>query len=128
MKNRKILFYASMSLVVLGFLHFIALRFHLYWTLSGFDLLQHFIGGVSVAFFGIFIYLKIIRQNKLNYKKVLLLSLFLPLLVGIFWELFESKVRFGFNFNETVINSYFDIISAILGGFFSYLYFKNKQK
>ena len=82
----------TLSLVI-ATLHYVSLELYLYWTISWFDILMHFLGGFLVAIFTIFILYSYSDFENLKKHKIFLFSLIIgaTLVVGLGWELWEKK-------------------------------------
>ena len=96
-------------------------KFYWYNSIWYFDIIMHFLGGVWVGLFFIYVFSRRSLDN-LIFKVVLSV-----LLIGIFWEIFEFYVnnvvgRTPFN----VVDTLFDIIFDFFGGLLSVLYFLKK--
>ena len=111
----------------LAFLIFLILALHLgatvfYWysSLWWFDMLLHFLGGVWL--FLALVWLLGIRE--FNFKSIFKI-MFLLLVVGVLWELYEIVVndtitRNPFNLLDTSLDLFFDL----LGGAVAMLFFR----
>ena len=115
-------------LVVLMFFIFlannIALQFYWYYSITYFDMLMHFLGGVWAGLF--FIYVFYVRKEVLNSLFYIILFV---LFIGILWEFFEffmgTIARDSFDTGDTLSDIFFDL----LGGLCAILYlWKSKQK
>lgn len=113
-------------IAVIAALHLSALQFYLYWRLWWFDILTHFLGGLWVAMFFLWLFFQfgftnIIKNDKENNLKVALLS---SLALGLAWEVFEYY--FGITFINTpgyVFDTVMDISLDTIGGFVAYNFF-----
>jgi hypothetical protein len=116
------------KIVILMFLIFIADRvgtmFYWYYTIWWFDMLMHFLGGVWVGLFFLYVF-----YNKNKFLEQFLIILSCVLLIGVFYELFEVYVhnyiaRDPFNILDTTSDIFFDLA----GGVFALLYFLKKNR
>ena len=115
---------ASLSIIV-SFLHYSALVLSLYYTVSWFDIMMHFIGGSLIGL--LFIFILYIYEwkpfQKNNKATVFIVTLGGVLIVGLAWELWELFVGFTditTDFPDTLL----DIIMDLLGGSMAFLYAK----
>ena len=108
-------------LVLIALLHYIALDRAYYWTLSWYDIMMHFFGGLWVVLFitwvmrsGIFHFL----PSHMSFVKILSIVI----LVGLIWESYE--VYFGLTFvsdpeywGDTTLDIVMDIVGGSIGAF-----------
>ena len=118
--------------VIVAVLHYISLKYYLYWTLPWFDILMHTLGGFLVALFIIFILNSYGRIEELKKHKVFLLLLIygLTLVVGLTWELWEVFVGFTDTFNDlgdTILDIVMDIIGAAIAIVYTKKYICEKE-
>ncbi len=110
------------SIVYLMFFMFLAntaaLKFHWYYSISWFDMLMHFLGGVWLGFFFLYVFF-----SKDSFFKRFLVIILCALLVGVLWEVFEFYLNTisteFFNISDTLSDLCFDLA----GSLFSFLYF-----
>ncbi|HEY4502454.1 MAG TPA: hypothetical protein VJH21_01330 [Candidatus Paceibacterota bacterium] len=112
-----LLFILWVSIIFAG-LHFLALQYALYWLLSWFDILMHFLGGFLVGLITIFAlwYTKNILHVDIivTGRRTLILTLSITFTVGVAWELFE----YIFNLRDAVhyvIDTMIDLTMDLLG-------------
>jgi hypothetical protein len=115
--------------IIIAVLHFVALKFYLYWT-SPIDIPMHIIGGALVSLIGLYvIYFSPWKKYYLsNSKRILFLSVFIAFTVGLFWEIFE--LSFGiisYSFIDRV-DSIKDLLNDTIGALIVGLYFVNNLK
>lgn len=109
--------------IVIAVLHYISLKYYLYWTVYWFDILMHFLGGFLIAIFVVFILYSYSDFKSLKKHKIFLAALIIgaTLSVGLGWELWEIFVGFTNtlkDLNDTII----DIIMDVLGSIFAIWY------
>jgi len=116
----KIMYFAIFIAVV----HFISLKFYLYWT-TPIDILMHIMGGALVSAIGLW---AIYFFNKKSFllggsKRIFLLSVTIAFVIGILWEIFE--LRFGLISHDFIdrIDSIKDILNDIIGALITGSYF-----
>jgi hypothetical protein len=94
LKHRKYLlelvFFATLTAV----LHYLALVNFLYWNVSWFDILMHFLGGVTMGFLALFVfftsnYLPGFAKFKYNKLVVFYIVISFTMVIGLGWELWE---------------------------------------
>lgn len=114
-------------LVLVSILHWVASSEGYYWTVEWYDFMMHFLGGVWVALFSLWIsgmrYGHLIKPFVKGWNLV-----FVTIIVGIAWELFEVAL----GFNDTTMQGYFgdttqDLIMDVLGVAFVILMYKKRR-
>ncbi len=113
--------------IVIAILHYISLKLYLYWTVSWFDILMHFLGGFLIAIFAIFILYSFSDFENLKKHKIFVWSLILilTLSVGLTWELWEIFVGFT-NTLKDLGDTVLDLIMDLIGAFFAIIYSRKK--
>ncbi len=135
MTSKDTFFYILIFLFVfLVIFHIISVIFSLYWLIRWIDIPLHFLGGVWLAMFSIWIFYISDRFSlpKKPYLLSLVLILGLVALGGILWEFFE----FSFDFVShkrwlaqlSLLDTISDLFFDLLGGFCTYFVFINKNK
>lgn len=119
MEKKKLLFRIVFLMLFMFAVDRLAHSFFWYYTIWWFDMPMHFLGGVWVSLFFVYIFFKEESFAKLALK--VMLSLFC---IGILWEVFEFATnnvigRDPFNALDTVSDIFFDLA----GGFFALFYF-----
>lgn len=120
------LFWEIFSLsIITSFLHYSALVLSLYYTVSWFDIMMHFIGGALIGLIFILIFYiyewKPFQKN--NKATVFIVTLGGVLIVGLAWELWELFVGFT-DITTDLPDTLLDIIMDLLGGSMAFLYAK----
>lgn len=84
MRRHLLLTGGLMFLAAVGYLNFLAFRFSWYWLYWWFDLLMHFLGGLSLG-------LLFLSLNPINWpwRRLFLATMSLILVFSVAWELFE---------------------------------------
>lgn len=113
--------------ILIAILHYIALELFLYWTVSWFDILMHFLGGFLIAIFTIFILYSYSDFESLKKHRIFLVSLVLgaTLVIGLGWELWELFVGFT-DVIEDLNDTIMDVIMDTVGAFAAIYYSKDK--
>ena len=114
--------------ILVAVLHQIALVLFLYWIVDWFDILMHFLGGLTIGIAAIyfFYYSGIFKLHTDKLFYVFFVTLGSVLVVGLSWELWEIFVGFTDVLNDQV-DTITDIFFDIIGGFTAFLYFKSKS-
>ena len=123
---RKRLPYVLMILIgVIGLINSLAIYNSWYWKYRFLDIPMHFLGGLFIAVFMLWLVLIRGRQVKplgtTSKKKVRLLALISVLIIGLSWEVFEFRsdvlIIFAevFSWADTASDILFDLIGATLG-------------
>ncbi len=123
MQQNKIFYTMFGVLSVTGILNIIGTKLYLYWTVTWFDMIMHFLGGLFVAlfFFSIFAFLK----SRLPYMEKLVLGLIFSILVGLVWEYYEvivgvTDLREAGYWSDTGMDIVMDTLGAIVGVFYAH--------
>ncbi|NCS98796.1 hypothetical protein GW764_01270 [Candidatus Parcubacteria bacterium] len=113
--------------ILIAILHYISLELYLYWTISWFDILMHFLGGFLIAIFVILVLYSYSDFESLKKHKIFLFSLIvgMTLVVGLGWELWEIFVGFTDAIND-LGDTILDIVMDVIGAFSAIYYSKNK--
>lgn len=120
---------------IIGALHYLALKFYLYWVFPWFDILMHFLGGLWVGlivmwflFFSGFINKNI---NETSRVRVFYVSILSVLIVGLLWEVFEFytgvmilETNYGM---DTIIDLIMDILGASVAATYVLVKYKKRQ-
>jgi len=115
----------GLIVIILG-LHAFALAFFLYWKYWWFDILLHFLGGIFVGLFALYLYYysRYIQPQHFHKRYAFFLSFATVALIGIMWEFFEfSSDKFAIyigrrealqqGFQDTLGDLFFDLVGAI---------------
>jgi len=122
--NRAQLFKGLAYLIfAISVLHFLAQKFHWYFSLWWFDMPMHFLGGLWLGLF--FIYWFSFKEPSFRYIMGLLSFVFI---IGMFWEFFELYFinyvgQNSFSLLDTISDLFFDLS----GGLCAMLYLWKKQ-
>lgn len=113
--------------VVVAVLHKIALVLFLYWTVSWFDILMHFLGGLLIGLISIFIFfiLRFVSIPKNHILNVFIITVGSVLIVGLVWELWEVFVGLT-NVLKDQVDTAIDIVMDLIGASAAFLYAKKK--
>lgn len=122
----KAVFYTVASIATL---HILAVIFYLYWFIWWFDMPLHFLGGLCVGFFSMWVVSMFVKLIQSNNKKILVSAILGALFVGLMWEWFEYVNGITYNtVGSYKLDTIKDLILDCLGGYVSYLYFEVKNK
>ncbi|MDB5266667.1 MAG: seg [Parcubacteria group bacterium] len=111
--------FVSLGLFFLMFiLHLLGSYLYLYWTAWWFDNLVHFTGGVGVGFFMVWLslYSGIFGSELPSRKKIFFTSLFLTVVVGAGWELFEYANGLTQSTEGYALDTFHDLLADTFGG------------
>jgi len=103
-------------IIIIALLHYLALDRAYYWTISWYDIMMHFLGGVWVALFALWIF----SSRKISFLPLrisFLQIVSLVICIGIIWELYE--ILFGLTFvsdPEYLGDTMLDLIMDTIGG------------
>jgi hypothetical protein len=124
MLKQKIFKRAFWTLVVLGVLNFIATILYLHWSLWWFDVILHFLGGLTVALFALWFFSANFDLQNWKLGKIVTMTLISTICIGILWEFYE--LYFGLTFLSDGWH-YFadtgsDLIMDTVGGIVGFLW------
>lgn len=119
MQGQKLLFISFVLIIMLGALHLLAGAFYFYWTVWWFDTFMHFLGGLSIGLFLLWLF-------KIKREWTVLVLIFA---VGAGWEAFEHI--FGIanpSLGETYLeDTTFDLIADLFGAFIAAFFVRKKR-
>lgn len=114
--------------IIVGVINWIATHFDLYWTVYEFDSLVHFLGGILVSLFFLWLYFysNFFKPNKRDLKTFLKVSVLSILFVGVLWEAYEliiGEAKYaGENYAyDTTLDFIMDFLGALVACFYAYL-------
>ena len=124
MDRKKLLTILAYLIFFIFILHFAATKFYWYYSLWYLDIIMHFLGGIWIGLASIYIF-----QPKEFFFSTTLKILFVVLLVGIGWEIYEFLVndtlaQNPMDFPDTFSDLFFDLF----GGFCAILYTWSRTK
>lgn len=125
----KPLFWETFFLLALvGFLNFVAGKYHLYWSITEFDSLMHFLGGafVSIFFLWLYFFSGFFSSAKRSITQFLLVSFFGVLFIATIWEIYElilgeakfARTSYAF---DTTLDFIMDFLGALAACMYGYL-------
>jgi hypothetical protein len=133
-KSLRYKFFKSFALwlIVVFVLHTLASYFYWYFTIPWFDLLMHFIGGVTVAIFSFWILYKnyIVWLEDGRLWKAFRVTILMVLVIALLWELMEFSVQglFRVKVLADVPDSISDVALGLVGGVFGHFYILSKYR
>lgn len=123
-------FFRKFGLSIFGvfLLNGLATFFFWYESFPWFDMLMHFLGGVVVTFFAVFLFYKSYTRWRShgNSWKIITLNIIVLLIVAVLWEIMEFSVQHAFNVYgvlATPEDSISDIILGLTGSLVALLYY-----
>ncbi len=125
MKSRKnILSLLASSIIFLCIVNFIAIKGLWYYLFWYFDMLMHFIGGMTVLFLIVYIFYSRISSRSNLPIGILILSVFI---IGFGWELYEQLISMLISHNPQIyLDSISDLFFDLAGGILGLLYISRK--
>lgn len=138
--------------IIIAFLHKVALTFYFYWTISWFDIVMHFLGGLLMGLIALFIFITLkfiyisnnisdnnsssdsnnnfnhnneayLFRNKLN---AFIITFGFVLIIGLAWELWELFSGLT-NALEDKVDTIIDLIIDMIGAGVALWYFFIKK-
>ena len=121
-------------LAVLGVLHVIAIAYHLYWSIYEFDSLVHFLAGITLSLFFLWLYFfsGLFDPPKRTLGKFLLVAVLGAMLASVLWEIYElifdqtmaQKADYAY---DVTLDLIIDLLGAMAGCFYGYIKEYNRQ-
>jgi hypothetical protein len=121
LKTREYLLELGFFALLTAVLHYFALVNFLYWNVDWFDILMHFLGGVTMAYLALFVfftsrYIPVFSNLRKNLWVVFFVVMLFTAVIGLGWELLEifsglSNVltdRF-----DTILDLVMDMLGAV---------------
>lgn len=119
----RLLFISFFLIALLGALHFIASEFYFYWTISWFDTMMHFLGGISLGLFSLWVAYSagLFKKMPLSRSAIIVTAFFSVLIIGVGWEIFEkmnglTQSTEGYRL-DTIHDLLADMAGALVAGF-----------
>ena len=114
--------------IVVGIINWVAVSRDLYWSIKELDSLVHFLAGILVSLFFLWLYFfsGFFNPQKRTFREFFKISLLAVIFVGISWETFEltlgeTKILGRHYPYDVTLDIIMDILGAILGCFYGYL-------
>ncbi len=125
MHRQKLFLEFFVSIVVLGVLNFLATKYNWYWTNDYFDSMMHFLGGVMVALFFMWLYFYsgwFVPPSR-NLTHFFCATLLCVIFVAVSWEVYELLLgEAKFNAKNYRLDTTLDFIMDTLGALAAILY------
>ncbi len=117
MKNYRLLWLSFVLIVLLGVLHVMASLFYFYWDIWWFDSVMHFLGGLSLGFFFLWVWLSsgVFEIRVPSKREAFLTSLIFVMVVGIGWEVFEYVHGLTQSTEAYPLDTFHDLVSDFIG-------------
>lgn len=121
--NRILIFETIALTILVVILYSLGLYYSLYWVTGWYDIVMHFLGGLWVAFFVMYLVFVVGIVKLPRHDKVIisLITIGSVIIVGMAWELWELFSGLSFVFKDTG-DTILDLIMDIVGGSFGLLY------
>jgi hypothetical protein len=115
--NKKLLYIIFILVAILAVINYIAGAFYFYWTISWFDNVVHFLGGVCVGLISIWIFyvMGLLTKGRPSLKRAILTSLAFVLAVGVAWEIFEYLIGATQSTESYPLDVFHDLLSDMVG-------------
>lgn len=134
LKNREYLLELGFFALLTAILHYVALVNFLYWNVDWFDIMMHFLGGVTMAYLALFVfftsnYLPHFAKHRDNLWLVFFVVMAFTAVIGLGWELWEIFYGMTDIFSDkfdTILDLIMDILGA--GAVFLLEFRKNKKQ
>ena len=110
MRKHSLLYTALGLTILLWVLNFIALTLYLYWTIGWYDLMMHFLGGLTIGMLVIW-FLKLEDRS----LKSFLVVFTCVMAVGGAYEVFEYMNDITFSTQEYPVDTVIDLVMDALG-------------
>lgn len=114
-----ILFLATLA--TLAITHNLAIEFYLYWKYPWLDVLTHFLGGISVVLgYASLPFFRMFRMRLAERFQKPGFYLFVVLIIGIIWEIFEVKAGIMILDETFLPDTTLDLLMDVFGGIIGY--------
>ena len=110
MKRSSILYLGLILAAVLAALNLVAIGFYFYWTISWFDYLMHFLGGLTLATVVIWM----LKLENRSYKNFITLFI-IVMIAGVGWELIEYVYNLTDSTEPYAIDTTKDLVMDAVG-------------
>ena len=125
MDQQRLLKHLALLMFFIFIADYIGTKLYWYYTIWYFDMPMHFLGGLWLGLFFIYVFSRKEPSFDLNFKLILTILLAV-LFIGVLWELFEIYVnndigQIPFNLLDTIS----DLFCDLAGGTFAILYCYN---
>lgn len=116
--NHRLLYISFLFIALLGVLHYLASSFYFYWTISWFDTVMHFLGGISMGLLSLWVIYAsgIFKRMTPTRTRTIVTVLIAVLVVGIGWEIFENLNGLTQSTEGYKLDTIHDLIADICGG------------
>lgn len=121
--NHYLLTVTFISIIIVGSLHLFGSVYALYWDVTWFDTMVHFVGGVSMGFLFLWIWFVsgFVATGIPTMKKAIVYALIFTVVVGLGWEVFEyvfdiANPTKGNYAGDTTLDLFADICGGLLAG------------
>lgn len=101
-------------LICLACVHAFATYFYWYWTIPQFDIFSHFLGGLWIAFFVLWIVSDVMHHTERT-KRFWVLVCITTLYLGLGWEVFEALIGMTGSSSSDLLDSLKDLLVDYLG-------------
>jgi len=116
-----LLYFALLATATLAILHLVAMDFYLYWTVSWFDNLMHFLAGLAGGLTALWAFYNsgIFFKHSPKLWEVTIISLSCIFVVGVAWEYFEfvyglTGVDASHYISDTLTDLAMDLLGSIV--------------
>ncbi|MBX4200448.1 hypothetical protein KW790_03265 [Candidatus Parcubacteria bacterium] len=124
MKKRSLLYSTFGILIILGVLHYMASLFYWYWSVPYFDKFIHFLAGISLGFFGIWLWWDsgLFGKFRPSMRQAFITAFVFVLVAGVAWEFFElvygmANPAYGETYGQdTFLDLLADMVGASIAG------------
>lgn len=119
--NDRLLLSVTIFIYLILVLHGIALHYYLYWTMWWYDIMMHFLGGVWVGLFAVWLWFRsgYFRQSAETPRSLLRVTIISVLGIGLLWEVYEYlyHIVFALEFQPHYLeDTQLDLVLDIAGG------------
>lgn len=127
------MFFRKFALAIFGVfvLNALASYFYLYQSFLWFDMLMHFLGGIVVTFFAVWLLYHTYALWRGKTWKIIVVNSFVFVVVGVLWEIMEFGVQHAFNIYGVLAtpgDSVSDIICGLAGSLIALMYYFTKVR
>ena len=115
-------------LAMVGVLNYVAVVYHLYWSVYEFDSVVHFLGGATLSAFFLWLYFfsGFFSPKNRSLKNFLLIAIIGMIFIAVSWEIFElflgenvlQKSEYAY---DTMMDLIMDFLGAVSIAFYAFL-------
>lgn len=131
MFKQRIFIFSLIALIFLAVMHFIGIKFEIYFHFEKYDIPMHILGGLWISLTAFWLAPFLLKDCSItNYKtKSLILGLISVTILAVAWEIFELAFNITSVSDQIFIeDTVGDFLCAFIGLLIGYIYFLNQKR